>query len=92
LINWIAKIYIPMNLSQKKRTYAKDRPQRIAAMYKTFANVLGAKLMGTSEWNGEKLSEEVAVSMVIRTLRAILGTEELTSMRVAFVKNALKEL
>ncbi len=71
---------------------AEDRPQRIAAMYKTFASVMGVKFMGTSEWQGESLSEELAVSMVIRKLRAILGIEELTKMRAVFVKNALREL
>lgn len=73
-------------------TGAEDRPQRIASMFKTFADVMGTKFMGASEWEGESLSEELAVSMVIRKLRAILGIEELTQMRVAFVTNALRDL
>lgn len=67
---------------------AEDRQQRIAEMYKTFADVMGKERMG-AKWKGEKLSEELAVSMVIRRLRAILGTEELTQMRSAFVTKAL---
>jgi hypothetical protein len=71
---------------------AEDRQQRIAEMYKTFADVMGKERMGAAEWKGEKLSEELAMSMVIRRLRAILGTEELTQMRSAFVSKALAGL
>lgn len=70
----------------------KDTPQRTAAMYKTFVNVIGSKFMGASKWDGEELSEDLAVSMVIQRLRAILGTEELTEMRGAIVSKALSEL
>ncbi len=70
----------------------KDTSQRTAAMYKTFANVIGSKFMGASKWDGEELSEDLAISMVIQRLRAILGTEELTEMRGAIVSKALSEL
>lgn len=66
---------------------AEDHGQRIAEMYKTFADVMGSKLMG-SEWHGEKLTEELAISMVIRRLRGILGIEELTAIRTALVDQA----
>lgn len=66
---------------------AEDHSQRIAEMYKTFADVMGSKLMG-AEWHGEKLTEELAISMVIRRLRGILGIEELTAIRAALVDQA----
>lgn len=60
-------------------------------MYKSFVNLLGAEHMG-EEWQGERLSEELAISMVIRRLRGILGTEELTEMRIALVSKTLVSL
>ncbi|MDI1302670.1 MAG: hypothetical protein PSX71_12250 [bacterium] len=63
------------------------RQERVAEMYKTFASVMGSKWMGT-EWNGEKLTEELAITMVIRRLRSILGTEELTAIRTALLSKA----
>lgn len=68
---------------------AQDRSQRIALTYKTFASVMGSEHMGSSEWKGESLSEELAISMVIQRLRTVLGTEELTQMRHALVTKAL---
>ncbi len=56
-------------------------------MYRTFAEV-----MGFEEWQGEQLTDNLAVSIMIRRLRAILGTEELTEMRSAIVSNAIREL
>lgn len=71
---------------------AEDREQRITAMYKTFADVMGAEHMGSNEWDGKKLTEELAVSIVIRRLRAVLGTEEFTEMRAAIVSKAISGL
>lgn len=71
---------------------ANDFPQRLSAMYRTFADVMGARFMGSNEWEGEGLTEALAISMVIRRLRAILGTEELTEMRSAIVSRAMSEL
>lgn len=71
--------------------HAGDMPgkgARIEEMYKTFAEVIGEKTMGSDEWEGEKLSEDRAVSMLIRRLRSILGTEELTQLRRAIVTKA----
>lgn len=59
---------------------AADRQERIDEMYKTFADVMGSKLMG-STWNGSPLTEDLAISMVIQRLRSILGTEELSAIR-----------
>lgn len=56
---------------------AANRLQWSNAMYKTFANVMGTKGMGSNQWEGEELTEELAISMVIRRHRGILGTEEL---------------
>ena len=63
------------------------RQQKLDAMYQTFAQV-----MGFEEWQGQPLTDELAVSMLIRRLRAILGTEELTEMRSAIVAKAIAEL
>jgi hypothetical protein len=49
---------------------------------------MGSKHMGPT-WQGEKLTEELAIAMVIRRLRGILGTEELTAMRATIVSQAL---
>lgn len=65
---------------------AKDRQQRLDAIYRTFAEV-----MGFEEWEGEQLTDNLAVSMMIRRLRTILGTEELTEMRSAIISNAIRE-
>lgn len=67
------------------------REERVAAMYKTFAEVVGAKTMGSDQWNGEKLSEDRAVSMLIRRLRAVLGSEELTLLRGAIMQKAVQD-
>ncbi len=64
-----------------------DRQQKLDAMYQTFAEV-----MGFEEWQGEKLTDNLAVSMLIRRLRKILGTEELTEMRSTIVSKAISEL
>lgn len=66
---------------------AEDRQQKLDAMYRTFAEV-----MGFEEWQGERLTDHLAVSMMIRRLRSILGTEELTEMRTAIVSKAILEL
>jgi hypothetical protein len=66
---------------------AKDRQEKINTMYKTFADVLGARWMGT-EWQGEKLTEQLAITTVIRNLRNILGIEELTAIRTALIVKA----
>lgn len=66
---------------------AEDRQQRLGEMYQTFAEV-----MGFEKWQGEQLTDELAISMMIRRLRKILGTEELTEMRSAIVSKAIAEL
>jgi len=66
---------------------AEDRQQRLDEMYQTFAEV-----MGFEKWQGEQLTDELAISMMIRRLRKILGTEELTEMRSAIVSKAIAEL
>lgn len=56
-------------------------------MYRTFA-----KVMGFEEWQGEQLTDDLAVSMMIRRLCAILGTEKLTEIRSAIVSKTIAEL
>jgi hypothetical protein len=64
-----------------------SRQEKIDEMYKTFANVLGKENMGAT-WNNEPLSEEFAVSFVIRRLRSVLGIEELTALRSKLIQDA----
>jgi hypothetical protein len=68
-------------------TNADDRQQKLDAMYRTFAEV-----MGFEKWQGEQLTDDLAISMMIRRLRKILGTEELTEMRSVIVTKAIAEL
>ena len=66
---------------------ANDRQERLDFMYRKFAEV-----MGWAEWAGEQLTDELAISMLITRIRTILGTEELTEIRVAVVAKAIDEL
>lgn len=63
------------------------RQKAINEMYNTFA-----KVMGFHEWQGKKLTNELAVTALVRKLRSVLGTEELTRMRGAIVKKAASGL
>jgi hypothetical protein len=69
---------------------AADRHDRVAAKFKAFADIMGEKHMG-SEWEGQKLTEGLAIGMVIQRLRGILGTEELITMRAGVVTQALAQ-
>ena len=60
------------------------RKQHIGSMFLTFAKVMAFK-----EWNGQELSEELAVSAVTRRLRTILGVEELTKLRSSIIVQAI---
>jgi len=66
---------------------ATQRQQHINRMYTILAQVTGVK-----EWEGQELTDDLAVSSQIRQLRAILGTEELSKMRHTIVAKAVKEL
>nr|WP_315495165.1 hypothetical protein [uncultured Rhodoferax sp.] len=68
-----------------------DRQDRVNSLYKTFADVLGEENMGASEWQGQPLSPEMAISKVLQGLRHVLGTEELTELRAFLVQKALSE-
>ena len=59
----------------------KGRPEVVANMYKTFANMIGAEFMGADEWEGEKLDPEKAILMVVERLKIALGIEELNRVR-----------
>lgn len=66
---------------------AEDRQKRIERMYSTFNEVVGVE-----QWKGAKLTEEVAMGMVIRRLRAVLGIAELTSMRKTLITKAVEQV
>ena len=59
-------------------------------MYRFFAEVLGTEHMGT-EWEGEPITDNAAVSRIILHLRDALGIEELTRLRATIIGQALAE-
>jgi len=59
------------------------RQKAIQEMYNRLAQVIGMK-----EWQGQSISDELAVTSLSRKLREILGTEELTQMRGAILRQA----
>lgn len=65
----------------------KGHVERVKKMYSVFAEVIGLE-----EWEGEAVTEERAVKTLIGKLRKVLGIEELTSLREAFVTQALQSL
>lgn len=69
--------------TEQSAQYKEQRSKAIDAMYKKLAQV-----MAFPEWSGEKLTDDLAIAAVIRRLRKLLGTEELTSMRHAIVAKA----
>lgn len=63
------------------------RSKALEAMYNKFAEVMGFK-----EWKGQSLTDELAIAALVRKLRNILGTEELTSLRSSILAKATSEL
>lgn len=64
-----------------------DRQEKLNEMYQRFAEV-----MGLETWAGKDVTDEVAVTALIRRLRSILGTEELTEMRAVIVAKTIADL
>ncbi|NSL56552.1 hypothetical protein [Uliginosibacterium aquaticum] len=73
----------------KSARHLENHEQHIAKLYKTFADVMGTTWF-PSGWHGEKLNEEVAITMVIQRLRSVLGIQELTDMRTSLLSRANK--
>lgn len=63
-----------------------QRPKHLDRMYKIFAQVTGEK-----EWDGEELTDELAIHSQVRYLRDILGVEELSRIRQEIVTKAMSE-
>ncbi|MDB5978358.1 MAG: hypothetical protein JWR07_5118 [Nevskia sp.] len=63
------------------------RQKTIPEMYKMLAQVLGLP-----QWEGKAITDELAVAAVIRKLRSLLGTEELTELRQAIINRASSAL
>lgn len=61
-------------------------PNIIDNMYRDFA-----RIMGWRDWRGEELTDEAAVSSLVRELRRLLGTEELSTMRAELVGKAVRD-
>lgn len=66
---------------------ATERQQALDEMYSKLAQVLGFK-----EWNGQKVSDELAQSTFVSALRRMLGTEQFDSLRRAVISHAVNEL
>ena len=66
--------------------YADARSKMLASMYRRFAQV-----MAFPKWEEEPLTDELAMAAVIRFLRKVLGTEELTNLRTLIMRKASKE-
>ena len=64
-----------------------QRQRLIEEMYTLFAKVIGEK-----EWQGQTLTEELAISSILEKLREILGIEELTAIRKRLIKQAASSL
>jgi len=62
---------------------SKARQNAVTSMYNTLARVLGFK-----EWDGAMLTDELAITGLVRNLRGLLGTAELTQMRSLLVAKA----
>jgi len=63
-----------------------ERQKAMNEMFNTFA-----KVMGLPEWRGEKLTDELAIASLVRKLRRLVGTEELTKMRSTLIMKAANE-
>jgi hypothetical protein len=62
----------------------------VKQMYSKFAEVMGSKVMGSTEWEGKQITEEVALFTIIGKFRKVLGVEELTNLRARLVSQALE--
>jgi hypothetical protein len=71
---------------------APGHEKAVNRMMRTFADVMGAKIMGADEWQGEPLNEELAAHTVMANLQKVLGIEQLTALRTALVNRALENL
>ena len=68
-------------------TNGSDRQVKLNEMYQRFAQVMGLEV-----WAGKNVTDEIAVTTLIRRLRSILGTEELTEMRAILVSKTIADL
>jgi hypothetical protein len=66
-----------------------NRHDVVERLYKKLADVLGAENTGANEWQGQPLTQELAISAVVRGLRHVLKAEELTNLREALVQASL---
>lgn len=65
-------------------------PEGVETMFSEFANVFGAKY-GFREWDGKAISEEYTIETIVAHLRNVLGIDELTKLRIEFVKRATRD-
>ena len=70
----------------------KPSQEFVTRLYHKFSSLLGSENIGSDNWEGVALDEDAAIEKVIVRFRKILGTEELTTIREALLKNALDSL
>lgn len=75
-----------LNAMQGSDKEGPERQKAMDEMYNTFA-----KVIGLPEWKGEKLTDELAIASLVRKLRCLVGTEELTKMRRTLIMKAAIE-
>lgn len=70
---------------EERTTGKAHNEERIKALYRSFAEIVGLE-----EWEGGTITDDNAVVTLIRWLRDILGTEELTELRRTIIANAAR--
>lgn len=73
----------------KKEGAGALKQDSIKEVYKLFADVLGREYLGADNWQGESLTEDLAIENIVRGLRSLLGMEELTRIRREILLKAL---
>lgn len=60
-----------------------QRQKTIGELYNLFARV-----MGFAEWEGQPLTDELTISALVRKLKTVLGTDELTDLRIKYLSDS----
>ncbi|MBX9960022.1 MAG: hypothetical protein K2Y15_07800 [Burkholderiaceae bacterium] len=76
--------YVAATVGERTAT---QRKEHIDRMYR-----LLAQLSSQKEWDGEELTDDLAIATQIQRLRSILGIDELSKLRQSLLMRAVKEL
>jgi hypothetical protein len=64
-----------------------NRADVVRKMYATFA-----KVVGLSRWEGEEITDDLALATIVNKLRRVLGIDELTHLRSELIQRAMENL